>query len=229
MQQVNLYVEEFRPRRDPLSIPVMIAAVVAVMVLCGCYTGYLVWRSADVTMSQLTAESRKQALGVEIDSMRKQLEARARDTRLQSDNDRLRLQMQNTEALLAALESGLKADGGAMSYSELMIALARHRQEPLWLQRIRIQQGGERLIFSGTTVQPDLLPAYLQALGDEPALRGRAFNMLTLKPEQESASARLFEVDTYVETPEPEAQASRPAAGGRTLNQPVVSAGGKQP
>ncbi|ABC32802.1 conserved hypothetical protein [Hahella chejuensis KCTC 2396] len=229
MQQVNLYVEAFRPRRDPLSIPVMIAAVVAVMVLGGCYTGYLVWRSAEVTRSQLTAESRKQALVTEIDNMRAQLEARARDTRLQSDNNRLRLQMQNTEALLAALESGLKADGGAMSYSELMVALARHRQEPLWLQRIRIQQGGERLIFSGATLQPDLLPAYLQALGDEPALRGRAFNMLTLKPEQESASARLFEVDTYVETPEPEGRASRPVANSRELSQPVVSAGGKQP
>ncbi|WLQ13851.1 hypothetical protein O5O45_29445 [Hahella aquimaris] len=229
MQQVNLYVEEFRPRRDPLSIPVMIAAAVAVMVLGGFYSGYLVWRSAEVTMSQVAAESRKQALVMEIDTMRKQLEARARDTRLQSDNDRLRLQMQNTEALLAALESGLKADGGAMSYSELMVALARHRQEPLWLQRIRIQQGGERLIFSGATLQPDLLPAYLQALGDEPALRGRAFNMLTLKPEQESASARLFEVDTYLETPEQDGQSPRPVASSRALNQPVVSAGGKQP
>ena len=200
MQQVNLYTEDLRPKQDLLALPNMVAIVVAVLVLG---TGYSLWQYWDLTQNRrLLAEweEKNSILTQEVKSIEMQLAARRQDKRLELENDRLRLRLRNTQGLLDAIASGIDEKGNRIAFADVMYALAKHRIDPIWLQQIKILAGGERIVLSGETLQPEAVPVYLQALGQEAAFSGRAFNEFSLKlSEGTDKGVRQFVVDTKAE------------------------------
>ncbi len=213
MQQVNLYTEEFRPRKDPLAIANLIGIVALVLVLAAAYSGYQQWSLAKDRQQVTQAEQRNAVLQSQVEQIQQQLDARAKDKSLEVQHRKLKMQLQNTRGLLDAIASGVNAEGNKISFANILIALGKHRLESVWLEHIRVLRSGERVVLEGQTTAPDALPRYLAALGQESSFAGRAFNEFVVETDPENQSnSRRFQVDTQAQEP-PDKQ-----AGATSLN-----------
>ena len=76
---------------------------------------------------------------------------------------------------MAVLEGG--ALGNRDGFARYMQAFSRQALEGLWLTGFSVGGGGE-VAIQGRVVRAELLPAYIQRLNGEPALKGRAFSTL---------------------------------------------------
>jgi len=196
LQQVNLYTEEFRPKKDPLAFRKILGAAVGLLVLCALYSAYLIWSVIAQEQTLVRIDSANEDLQLEVDGMQARLDARAKDSRLQNDNEVLKIRLHNTQLLLATIKQGVNEEGVRQRFGDILVALAKHRIEPVWLSQVQISDGGERLSLIGHTREPDQVPVYLRAIGQESVLSGRSFNLFNIELPEQAQDIRTFKVDT---------------------------------
>ena len=68
--------------------------------------------------------------------------------------------------------------GRTEGYSASLRALARRSMEGVWLTRIEFAEASGELSLSGRATRAELVPAYLERLRGEQALRGQGFSRL---------------------------------------------------
>ena len=183
-QQINLYSPIFRKQSKVFSATTMaqglglIAVVVAVFYYTiSLHSSLLEIRAAD-SSRQLQGElERLKAYGVR-----------------EPAGERAKLLAERRKALEASLASqaeALKAfDAGVLGrtegYAETLRALARRSMEGVWLTRIEFAQGSGEVSLSGRATRAELVPAYLERLRGEEALRSQGFSKLeVMRPEKE--------------------------------------------
>ncbi|WP_416398965.1 hypothetical protein [Allohahella sp. A8] len=220
MQQVNLYTEAFRPKRDWFSAASLAWFLGIFIALVLAYSAVLMWQDSVGDAELLALQPESTRLQLEVSQLTEQLEQRARDTGLQAKQQTLQQRLQNTNLLLGTIQGRLLNERADASFSAIMIALGKHTTGALWLEDIVIKDSGARLQLAGQTAEPQSLPQYLQALGKEAAFAGRAFNGFQLSLEKPDAQAagqaldgrrgrdsagsgayRAFSVDTHTEDP----------------------------
>lgn len=175
-QQINLYSPIFRKQSKVFSATTMLQGLALIIVVVGVFfytislhTSLLEIRAAD-SARQLQGElERLKAYGAG-----------------QSPGERAKSLAERRKALEASLASQTKAlqalDTGVLGrtegYSELLRALARRSMEGVWLTRIEFAERSGELSLSGRATRAELVPAYLERLRGEEALRGQAFSRL---------------------------------------------------
>lgn len=180
MQQIDLYQEQFRERRDPFSARSLGAALlVAVLVLAGVsvWLGFAAERAAE---QRAAAEQSRDGVEQQVLAMRSRLEARtAEDAAVASEPARLRTELTAKRRLMNYLEGGplARRDG----FSPHLAGLARRVVDDLWFDRIVLERGGDRLQFEGHALQAAHVPQMIAALGEEPVYAGHAFRSLVIQ------------------------------------------------
>jgi Tfp pilus assembly protein PilN len=175
-QQVNLYSPIFRKQSKVFSAAamlqglVLIAAVVAIFFyIVSLQTSLLEIRAAESGKTLQAELERLKAYGVrELPADRARSLAERRKA-LEAD---LALQAKALEAFEAG---GL---GRTEGYSALLRALARRSMEGVWLTRIEFAEAGGELSLAGRASRAELVPAYLERLRGEEALRAQTFARL---------------------------------------------------
>jgi hypothetical protein len=72
-----------------------------------------------------------------------------------------------------------------------MEALARRHIDGIWLDHILLSSGTSAMSLSGSSLDADLVPRYLQSLATDPALRGARFDEFVIQqPVQEEPSTQ---------------------------------------
>jgi hypothetical protein len=71
--------------------------------------------------------------------------------------------------------------GSTDGFSAHLAALARRHSRGLWLDRITISGAPSAIRLVGRSIEPDLVPGYLMALGEEPALAGHRFDEFSIE------------------------------------------------
>ena len=89
-----------------------------------------------------------------------------------------------------------KSVGNTDGFSEYLAALGRRHPDGLWLDRIRIGDGGRHLTLRGMTLNADLLPQFVRALQHEPALAGTGFATFTLAGDDAGREPMRFILST---------------------------------
>ena len=173
MQNINLYQRERRSGGGPRPRHMQFGAalVIAMLAIHGAWQGW----QLHVT-GQVAVLAEQQATQAEA-----RLDVVKADFREPTLDPRLPLQLAEREAEnreLQRLADHLKTLDTQRSsgFSGLLQGLAdRHPPQGLWLTRIRLQAGGDELALLGLTQDQELLPLYLQSLGQSSAFSGRAF------------------------------------------------------
>lgn len=178
MQQINLYTEEFRPKRVLLTLDQIVVIGVLAMVLL---VGVSVVADRMLTSRQAELATKQQKL----DTLRKQVERMQQragtlvlDESLAAANARLTVRLRARTDLLDML--GRVVVKRSDNFSSALVALARQRSDGLWLTRINLSASGLAMTLEGRTQQGELVPQYLQKLRDEPAFAGRTFSLFNL-------------------------------------------------
>lgn len=182
-QQINLYRDDFRPRRKPLDSFHMSLALLGLIAVLVAWNGWQYWQ---VVRSEAQLELARDRLAVAEDRVA-DLRERTEALRVELDDNgelaRLDEEIRAKQRLLRYLEEGPLAERGG--FSRYLEGLARRTIDDLWLNTIVLRDGGARLRFEGHALSPARVPELISALGDEPAYLGHAFRTLSIdRPEE---------------------------------------------
>ncbi len=174
-QQINLYLPEFRPNREPLRAVHMVLLLVAllmVLVLWSLFTA-----RGNSQLEQQVAE--RQAA---LDVIEQQLLAMARSrpesdrAALEREATRLEREIERRQLIHAAI--GRENLGNAAGFSAQLEAMARQSLDTLSLESFSLQQGGSYVELRGRAQRADQVPLYLQQLRSEDSFRQVRFGVL---------------------------------------------------
>ena len=175
-QQINLYAPIFRKQSKVFSAATMLQGLALIVVAVGvlCYVVAL-----QTSLLETRAANSARELQAELERLKAYGGRGTPGERAKSLAER----KQALEASLASQTKVLQAfDGGALGrtegYSDMLRALARRSMEGVWLTRIEFAEKTGELSLAGRATRAELVPAYLERLRGEEALRAQAFTRL---------------------------------------------------
>lgn len=183
MQNINLYQRERRHGGGPRPRQLRLGAVlvIAALTVHGAWQGWQLHAAGGVTQ-------RAEQQAAQAETRLEVVKAGFREPTL---DPRLPLQLAEREAEnreLQRLADHLKALDAQRSsgFAALLQGLAdRHPPQGLWLTQIRLHAGGDDLALQGLTQDQELLPLYLQSLGQSTAFSGRDFAHFDLQRDEQ--------------------------------------------
>jgi uncharacterized iron-regulated membrane protein len=182
-QQINLYLDEFRQRTDPLDAKHIGMGVIALLVILAAVSAGLVWQARQVEARVAGLERERDTAQAELTRQQERLQS----LRAQQENDgqlrRLRAELAAKQRLVDYLESGRFGTRGG--FSDWLEALARNRVEDLWLARVELRAGGSRLRVAGHALAPETVPTFLSGLAEHEAFSGYRFRTMRIDRTEE--------------------------------------------
>lgn len=205
VQQINLCVTRFKPEKQQFAARTLLTLLGVVVVLGGILAGVWLWNL------QRSSASYRQTLdtqGGEIQSLQAAIQrSRAANgptdpLALQQMQD-MRVQLQQREKLLEALQQGALRPGEA--HSDRLQLVASTIPAPVWVTGVQVASG--RFEVSGFTLETAALHSWVLQLSTHPLMRG--LKLSNVRVESANQSSRAAATSTG-------AQAA-PVANGRPL------------
>ncbi|MBF0471028.1 MAG: hypothetical protein HQL48_06595 [Gammaproteobacteria bacterium] len=187
MQQINLYQSVFIKEKKRFSaLTIIVISIVSTMVF-GAISGLMWWQQQQLDRQLATATERHQKSNdrlaqVILNYPPKPLEKGLRE-QVQESRKLLLRRKQLTDAISGADRQQ------SYGFSQQLAALARRDIKQLWLDTILIQNQGSEILLSGATLNADLVPKYLEGLGEEQVFHGVRFENLEISREEELSTA----------------------------------------
>lgn len=193
MQQINLYLEEFRPQKDNLNFRQLLM-VTAAFLLVYIALGWHVTSNTTLLKQQVEQERKMlmplEAQKAELDKM---LASRPDDQRLELTLAALQADLQNKSLALNTLKnSDIDASGG---YSTLLSQLAQNSNRRIWFTDIQIAD--DVLILKGQTVDPKLITSWIDNATTHKSL-SRRFSGIAIAQNEKDSRVYDFELNNGV-------------------------------
>lgn len=181
MQQINLYLPEFQPNREPLrSVQMLWGLGLLIVVL--------------MIVSILSANSNHER-ELALKQSRAQLqELKEKVTQLEQQRPHNNLAELDGKIVQLTQELDRRGQifniisnknlGNNSGFSAHLQALGRQSRDTLSLSVFSLQQGGNYAEFVGKTHAADQIPLYIQRLRSEPVFAQAAFGVLNIEPVQ---------------------------------------------
>ena len=202
MQQVNLYLPEFRPNREFVSAirVLQLAALVIVVMAVMSANNFLKTRSlrADLQAAQTQLAAQTQV----TNQLQQDLARRASDPALvQEVADREQRINESREMLEFLRGTNL---GNIRGFSEYVKDLSRASFDGMWLTQFNLMNGGQNVYLKGIAQQSAMVPDFVNRLDDgQSPLRDRDFsrflgNRINTTPVEglETTELYQFELET---------------------------------
>lgn len=213
MQQVNLFTDEFKaPKvRLPLGQLVLFPILVLIVLIASSFalSSYL-----DSEKNSLVELQAKQELMAErLAVLNKKAETLREDESLIAANQRLQSTLHARKQMISALDRVVVKE--AEGFSHPLIALARQKEEGLWLTSILLGGTAGQMVIQGITTSAQLVPSYLKNLRKESSFIGKNFSLFELQ-ENETNPSWLNYTLTADDLIQPNAVPVQPILGGNT-------------
>ncbi len=166
-QQINLYQPLFRQQHKIFSAVTLLQILAAVLVLLLGIYAHARWQLAGLERTASALELQYQQLGARLDM----LDTAAPPTErvaLEAEIEQLQLTILERKELLSRFDR--LPVGRSAGFAQFFEDLARQRSPGLWLTGVRLTRDGETEL-RGATLNPKLVPRYLQQLPDQPRFR----------------------------------------------------------
>ncbi len=175
-QQINLYQPVFRKQLKVFSASTLAQIAAAVLILLLIILAHARWTLAGMEKSALTLQQQLSSLQGRVDA----LEAgyQTPDTlALDSEIEQLRADIHQRNDLLSRFDR--LAVQHRAGFAGQFSVLAEQRIPGLWLEGIRISGTGQ-IELRGITLDPKLVPVYVQQLAKRPDLSDDSFETLSI-------------------------------------------------
>jgi hypothetical protein len=189
MQQINLYLPEFRPNREPLRAIHMLWGALALLILL---IGFSVYSSHQqgLLQQQLVAEQKAQeTLQAQLKVLTAQKPAQA-SADVDSEITRLQKNVQRHQQILAMISS--QDLGNDKGFSVQLNTLAQASLNTISVQSFSLQSGGQYAELTGLTRSADQIPLYLQRLRKDPSFASVGFGVLNVERDAEQGGLLKF-------------------------------------
>jgi hypothetical protein len=177
-QQINLFNPIFRKQKKVFSSVTMVRALGIILVACALLAWDASNRMRALKLQAAATDARLAAQQQRLNDVRVQYAPRARSTTLPPE-----IKAAEQELSLLANASDIIKRGGfgeVRGFSGYFRALARQDLEGIWLTNIVIGNGGATIGLQGNALQAELVPQYMQRLGQEAVMKGKSFATLEI-------------------------------------------------
>lgn len=193
-QQINLFNPVFMKQNKYFSVATMSQALGLIAIGSVLFYGYAAYQVDQLSGQAEEMSKRYASEQARLRNFANEFSPQRSNQMLEEEQRQLEAQAAAQETLLNTLKSG--AIGNIEGYSGYMRAFARQSIKGLWLTAFDIVGDGTEMSLSGAVVNPQLLPSYIQRLGNEKVMRGKTFSVLQMqqpKGEAGKAAARYVE------------------------------------
>jgi len=177
-QQINLYQPIFREERKlfslktvALALGLVAVSLVAMWALGAHNVDKLAAAVAQLKAQRVAQEDMARAAGVLLD-------AQGSPAEIQSQVRALSTLLADRTNAHSLLRGG--AAGEPRGFAPRLQALARQHTDGVWLDELVIGGGPNGLVLRGRSLNPELVPRYLQMLTSEPELSGARFDAVII-------------------------------------------------
>lgn len=178
-RRVNLYAPSLLPERARLTLPRLIVACVAVLVLAIAVGVMLNLQSRGLEQQLAAARDSQTQQSAELARLAAQVRAHQPRPELVAKVEQARKQLESFQRLTSVLDQDeLLTHPG---FSNLMADLASSADNQVWLERFQLAR--DQVLLSGQARRAAAVPAWLDKLGQQPSLQGRAVSQLSIKGE----------------------------------------------
>lgn len=186
-QQINLFNPAFQKKKRHFSAATMAQASGLVLLGALAFYGYAAYQVSILQVQATEADNRLKAEQTRLTKLAGEYSPQQKSKMLTEEIERLKPQVAARRDVANTLKSG--AMGNTQGYSEYMTAFARQSVSGLWLTGFSLSGAGDEIGVAGRVLRPELVPAYLRRLNQEPVMRGREFSFLKIGvPKQEEAA-----------------------------------------
>lgn len=179
MQNINLYLPEFRKKTDWLP-PLRMAQVAAcVAVLLSVISVFEYWQTVGLKRDLAGLEGERAAALAATAALLDRYGAQTEDPVLLADIRVLEAGLQSKEALLQFL--GERELGNSSGFSEYLADLSRFHLQGLSLTQVNLANGGRSVQLTGQVLRTALVPRYLQNLSKGSSFASKNFDTLQIR------------------------------------------------
>lgn len=177
-QQINLFNPAFQPQRQVLSSATIalalgaVAAGVAIFAVLGRMEAAELRQRLDAGAAQLAQRQAR------LETVNREFAPRPRDTTLDAQLAEANAQLAAMRHISGALARGELGD--TSGFAGYFKALARQGVQGLWLTGVTVGAGGTQIGIKGRTLDPAMVPGYLNRLTQEPLMQGKTFASLEI-------------------------------------------------
>jgi len=191
MQQINFYLPEFQPNREPFRS----SQIVLILGVLICLFGIVTIKSAfdNKSMQAKILQETEQ-----VNSLRGQFQqfanSKTKVNLIELDNKILQLknEIARRQQLLHIIS--YQRLGNDQGFSTQLEAMARQSNKYLALEIFSLKNGGSYLELVGKTTSAELLPAYIIALKSESAFSDVSFGVVSMEPVNKNSGYLQFVV-----------------------------------
>lgn len=177
-QQINLFNPAFQPQKQVLSSATIglamgvVIAGIAILAAIGKMESAQLQQQAGSGAAQL---EQRQARLLEAN---REFVPRQKDATLDAQIAEASTQLAAMRHISGALSRGELGD--TSGFAGYFKALARQSAQGLWLTGVTVDAGGTQIGIKGRTVDPAMVPGYLNRLTHEPLMQGKSFASLQI-------------------------------------------------
>lgn len=187
--RINLYLNEFKPPKELLTVGriILISAICAALVLC-----FGIYQRASLAKQQREVQDltqQKDAAQTELLELQKAYASRPTDELLKREVDELR-QMYLSKVALYEIISNLKMNS-EVNYSSTMLDVARASSNTMSISRIVMN--GKRMDLRGKVVAGDEIPAFVDRFKQLDNLNSRSFGTIKIQRPVEAGENKKAE------------------------------------
>lgn len=162
MQQINLYLDEFKKPKEPVTPGLMAQVMAATLALCVVVSCAFLVREWFAVRESINAQAEVERITEESRILSSQLAERDQRAQFRQSIAQAEERLTSSETVRAFLAQ-LQVDNFE-GFSVFMKDLARARQQGLRLTQIEINEGGKELSLRGEAVASDLIPKFVKRL-----------------------------------------------------------------
>lgn len=179
-QQINLFNPIFLKQKKYFSAITMAQALGIILVgtlAMGAFSAVQLSR-----LGQQVEASNAQVAAVEkqLDAFKEQSGRRQKSKTLEDEVQKAEAEIKSLQQASVMLQKG--EFGDANGYSEYLRAFSRQIISGVWLTGFSI--AGSEISLQGRALQPELVPAYIGRLKQEPVMQGKSFSALEMQVPQ---------------------------------------------
>jgi len=178
IQQVDLYTDELRPRREKLQAGAALFVLALALVMVVVAAGVVRYQESGLQARVGALQQQNEQLQNSVEQLTGKVGVLQPDPDIEAALERVTATLVRRQQLLARVENLIATE--TSGFSAPLSALARQVPQGLWLTQIRLDALQGKISLEGKAQSGRLVPVYLEQLGGEPAFAGKTFSSFRL-------------------------------------------------
>jgi len=194
LQQINLYQPRFRKQEKVFAASSMLVVFIAAMLVLGGIYGYAKWNVYSLAAENQRMQQQQKKEIARLQSLTVKYPVKKKSRLVTQQLKDLQEEHKAKQFLVKTLSG--RSIGNSDGFSSYFEGVARQHLPGMWVKRLELDNGGDIVGIYGSTLKPELVPQFVQALSDEDSFVGSKFQIFSMQRDEKNAASVNFSLRT---------------------------------